>query len=136
MPVKGLQLLCFVAALLVADTSFAQTQPPGAMDRSYDLKRAILSPAPLGPSSRFEPPTPAAEATPVPTVVEKPDAKPAVARARTAPPQKTASSKPRQKSAVAARKPKSNPLNSFARDANRQTWPCKGGGICAWNQSR
>jgi hypothetical protein len=53
MPVKGLQLLCFVAALIVADTSFAQTRPPGAMDRDFDLKRAILSPAPLGPPSRF-----------------------------------------------------------------------------------
>jgi hypothetical protein len=56
---------------------------------------------------------------------------------RTAP-RKIASSKPRQKSAVAARKPRSNPLESYATDTRRQTWPCTGGGsgICAWTQAR
>jgi hypothetical protein len=142
MPVKGLQLLCFVLPLVVADASFAQAPPPGALDRNFDLKRAILSPAPLGPPSRFEPPAvaeaPPVQATtdPAQTTAEKPVPTPALARARTATPQKTVSSKPRQKSAVAARKPKSDLRNSFARDANRQTWPCTGGGICAWTKPR
>ena len=68
----------------------------------------------------------------------RPSAKPdrsRVAKSEAAP-RKMTSSKPRQKSAVAARKPKANPLNSYARDARRQTWPCAGGGICAWTHSR
>jgi hypothetical protein len=54
-------------------------------------------------------------------------------------PRKIVSSKPRQKSAVAARKPRSNPLESYATDTRRQTWPCArggGGGICAWTSPR
>jgi len=61
----------------------------------------------------------------------KPDAKASHQPA----PHKVVSNKPRQKSAVAARKPRSNPLNSYATDTRQQTWPCKGsGGICAWTK--
>ncbi len=145
MPVKGLQLLPFVVAVLATAAS-AQEQPRSMLGGSFDLKGAILSPTPLGPPSQFEPPPVAAEpeaAPPVaapPPVAAKPEAAPAVAKSEVPAPRKTVSSKPRQKAAVAARKPKSNPLDSYARDTRRsyardtrpQSWPCTGGGICAW----
>lgn len=123
MPVKGLQLLPFVAAVMFASAAPAQEQPHSMLDSSFDLKRAILSPAPFGPPSQFEPRH----------AVAKPEAVASEAIA----PRKTVSSKPRQKAAVAAaRKPISNPFDSYARDARGQAWPCTGGGICAWTQPR
>lgn len=124
MSVKGLQLLTIVVAVFATAAS-AQEQPRSMLGGSFDLKGAILSPTPLGPASRFEPPANAARA----------EAGPAVAKSEAAPPRKPrnmVNTKPRQKTAVAARKPKSNPLDSYARDTRRQNWPCTGGGICAW----
>jgi hypothetical protein len=145
MPVKGLLKLSFLAASMVASaTALAQDQPRSMLG-GFDLKSVILSPAPLGPPSQFEPPTiaatpettsaVAAEPDTKPDVAAKPDKKPIVAKSEAAP-RKVTSSKPRQKSAVAARKPKASPLDSYARDAGRQTWPCTGGGICAWTTQR
>ena len=125
MSVKGLQLLTFVVAVLATAAS-AQEQPRSMLGGSFDLKGAILSPTPLGPASRFEPPANAARA----------EAAPAVAKSEAVAPRKMVDTKPRQKTAVAARKPKSNPLDSYARDVRRQAWPCTGGGICAWTQPR
>jgi hypothetical protein len=134
MSVKGLQLLPFVFAV-VATAASAQEQPRSMLGGSFDLKGAMLSPTPLGPPSQFEP-TPVA----APPVAAKPEAAPIVAKSEVPAARKTVSSKPRtvsskprQKAAVAARKPKSNPLDSYARDTRRQSWPCTGGGgICAW----
>ena len=149
MPVKGLLGLLFLAALMVVSTSsFAQDQPRSMLG-DFDLKSVVLSPVPLGPPSHFEPSAVAAEPETKPettstvaaepdkesAVAPKPDRKPIVAKSG-ASPRKLVSSKPRQKSAVAARKPKADPLDSYARDARRQTWPCTGGGICAWTQPR
>jgi hypothetical protein len=100
-----------------------------------DLRSVVLSPAPLGPPSQFEPSTVVTKPETTSAAVAKPDKKPTVAKAESTP-RKLVSSKPGQKSAVAGRKPKANPLDSYARDARRQTWPCTGGGICAWTQPR
>jgi hypothetical protein len=127
MPAKGLQLLAFVVALMFAPAAFAQQQRPSMLGNSFDLKGAILSPAPLGPPSQLEPPVAAAAPQVAPS---------AAAQQEAAAPRKTVSSKPRQKPSVAARKPKANPLDSYARDPQRQIWPCRGGGICAWTQPR
>jgi hypothetical protein len=149
MPVKGLLNLSFLAALMVVSaSSFAQDQSRSMLG-NFDLKSVVLSPVPLGPPSQFEPSalaakpetrpetTSAAAAEPAkePAAAAKPDKRRTVAKSE-ATPRKLASSKPRQKSAVAARKPKADPLDSYARDARRQTWPCTGGGICAWTQPR
>jgi hypothetical protein len=143
MPVKGLLKLLFLAASMIASaSSFAQEQPRSMLG-NFDLKSVVLSPAPLGPPSHFEPSAVAAkpeakvdtESETTSAVAAKPDPKPTTAKSE-ASPRKLASSKPRQKSAVAARKPKADPLDSYARDVYRQTWPCTGGGICAWTQPR
>jgi hypothetical protein len=132
---KRLLTLSFLAAaMVVSAASFAEAQPGKMLGGSFDLKAAVLDPTPLGPPSHFEPPA-ASAASPV--VTENPEAKPTVAASQTSAPRKTVSSKLRQKSAVAARKPpRPSPLDSYATDTRRQTWPCSGGGICAWSQKR
>lgn len=130
-----LTLLFLTAAMVISAASFAQEQPRSMLGGTFDLKAAVLNPAPLGPPSQFEPP-PAVTSAAGPAVAAKPDAKPTVAASETSAPRKTASSKPRQKSAVAARKPRPSPLDSYATDTRRQTWPCSGGGICAWSRQR
>lgn len=154
MPVKGLLKLSFFAAALSIGTAAVAQEKPRSMLGDFDLKSVILSPQPLGPPSQFEPkaaakPDPDLAAKPEPTapniaakpearrtVAEKPAPKRTTAKPDVSPPRKMTSSKPRQKSAVAARKPKASPLESFARDSGRQTWPCVGGGICNWAQPR
>jgi hypothetical protein len=131
MPVKELRLLAFMA--LAATPAFAQEQPRGLIGAT-DLKSIVLSPAPLGPPARFEPPAAVAQA---PTVQSVAETEMKVERKAPQKPQKkTASTRSRQKATVAAKKPRTNPLNSFARDVQRQTWPCIGGGICGWTQPR
>jgi hypothetical protein len=122
MSVKRLLLSPFVVAVMFSAAASAQEQPSSMLGDSFDLKRAILSPTPLGPPSRFE----------APAVAAKAEAAPVVAKSKAVAPRKMVNTKPRQKTAVAARKPKSNPLDSYARDTRRQAWPCTGGGICAW----
>ena len=139
MPVKGLlKLSFFVAAMVVSANSFAQEHKPSMLGGAFDLKSAILSPTPIGPPSHFEPKATATQ-PPAPVAAAKVEAKPIAKASHDPAPRRIVSSKPRQKSAVAARKPRSNPLNSYATDTGRQTWPCKGGsagGICAWSQGR
>ncbi len=139
MPVKGLQLLPFVVALTAAGAAFAQDQPRSMLDRSFDLKRAILSPAPLGPPSQLEPPAvgPVAPATTAST-----DAKPAVAASEAATPRKMVSSKPRQKIGSGCAEAEVKSARRFCtpepkqQAVQRQSWPCTGGGICGWSQPR
>src|SRR5688572_9610492 len=123
MPVKGLKLLPFIALATIASaSSFAEEQPRSMLGAS-DLKGIVLSPKPLGPPAQFE-------------QVAKPVAAPAVATTQPAAPSRITRTPPRQKAAVAARKPKAAPRDSYARDVQRQTWPCAGGGTCAWTQGR
>jgi hypothetical protein len=121
MPVKGLKLLPFIALAMFASVGAFAEEPRGMLGAS-DLKSIVLSPKPLGPPAHFE-------------QAAKPMAAPAVATTQPAAPRKNTRTQPRQKAAVAARKPKA-PLDSYARDARRQSWPCTGGGICAWTQPR
>jgi hypothetical protein len=130
-----LKLSFLTAAMVVSAASFAQEQPRSMLGDSFDLKAAVLSPAPLGPPSQFQPPPAAASAT-SPAVTPTSEAKPAAAASQASAPRRTVSSKPRQKAAVTARKSRSSPLDSYATDTRRQTWPCSGGGICAWSQPR
>ena len=120
--VKELLLLPFVALSMVASASSFAEEQPRSMLGGFDLKSAVLSPAPLGPPMQFVAPTTRLVTTPA-----------AVAKPGAVAPRQIVSGKPRQKTAVAARKPKSNPLDSYAREpSRRQTWPCVGEGICAW----
>lgn len=131
------------AAVIVACAPAVATAAGGYPGNGYlgnaDQKAALLSPAPLGPAATLE---------------KVPAAAPVAAKNDAATPQ--AQPAPKPKRAVAQpRRPRTNPLDSFARDTRprtktnaaksqsnkrqptrQQTWPCTGGGICAWTTPR
>jgi hypothetical protein len=120
-----------------------------------ELSGKWLSPQRFGPSSAFfsaplgeevvSPPVRSGADTvwPVPAA-----ASPVNARAAVTPDVEEAVAPPSARPATAAKRPvrqappraaakraPSNPMNSYARDTQgprRQSWPCSGGGICAW----
>lgn len=100
-----------------------------------DLSQAVLSPKRLGPETQFAPVRIEArsDSRPVKTermVVAKEAApKPQVAEERVAKPR---AEKPRVAARTKLARPRSNPLDAQARDTRIQTWPCKTGGICGW----
>jgi len=95
-----------------------------------DLSQAVLSPKPLGPETQFAPVRIEArtDRKPVKTervVVPKEAAsKPQIAQERV--------EKPRAAARAKLARLHSNPLDAQARDTRIQTWPCKSGGICGW----
>lgn len=132
MPAKGLLSLSLAAAFAFANANaFAQDHPHGSFFGAFDLKSAVLSPEPLGPPSQFKKTPPSSSEYQVETHRA---AKPQAEGPRTV--ATSHKSKPRQKIATAAKKPKSNPLNAYARDTRSQVWPCVGDGICTWRQPR
>jgi len=137
----------FVAAVLVAGSgvAFADEYRPSEF-LGLDLSKAVLSPKPLGPPTRF-----------VPLAVEaktdaRGDASSEANWARNAlktEPKKVAVENvhvqhARKATHVAAEKPRAaartklahrhrNPLDAQAMDTRIQKWPCRsGGGICDW----
>ncbi len=96
-----------------------------------DLSRAVLSPKPLGPSTKFAPVRIEAktdrgnEATPARV-------------ARTTHPKVRVVQVPKEKRHAVARTGLSrrhgNPLDAQAFDTRIQAWPCKSGGICNWKR--
>lgn len=95
-----------------------------------DLSQAVLSPKRLGPETQFAPVRIEARSDSRPVKTER-----VVVPKEAAPkPQLAEDAKPRAtKPRVAVRtKPRSNPLDAQARDTRIQTWPCKSGGICGW----
>jgi len=95
-----------------------------------DLSQAVLSPKRLGPETQFAPVRIEArtDRRPVKTervVVSKEAApRPQIAQERVEKPRATARAR------LARRH--SNPLDAQARDTRIQTWPCKSGAICGW----
>jgi hypothetical protein len=95
-----------------------------------DLPQAVLSPKRLGPETQFAPVRIEArtDRKPVKTqrvVVSKEAApKPQMAQERV--------EKPRAAARTKLVRRHSNPLDAQARDTRIQTWPCKSGGICGW----
>ena len=95
-----------------------------------DLSQAVLSPKRLGPETQFAPVRIEArtDRRPVKTervVVSKEAApKPQIAQERI--------EKPRAAARTRLARRHSNPLDAQARDTRIQTWPCKSGAICGW----
>jgi len=95
-----------------------------------DLSQAVLSPKRLGPETQFAPVRIEArtDRRPVKTervVVSKEAApKPQIAQERV--------EKPRAAARTRLARRHSNPLDAQARDTRIQTWPCKSGAICGW----
>jgi hypothetical protein len=101
-----------------------------------DLSKAVLSPKPLGPASKFER---------VP-VEARADRRSEGAQARVKPKTNPGIVMPKTRIAhVRADKPRGaartrlarrhgNPLDAQAFDTRIQVWPCKSGGICGWKR--
>ena len=95
-----------------------------------DLPQAVLSPKRLGPETQFAPVRIEAktDSRPVKTervVVSKEAApRPQMAQERV--------EKPRAAARTKLARRHTNPLDAQARDTRIQTWPCKSGGICGW----
>ena len=96
---------------------------------SLDLSKAVLSPKPLGPPSRFAPVEVEAKADLASAArpmrverIERPEVRVAHFRA--------------EKHLALARtklaRSHRNPLDSQAFDTRVQVWPCRSGGICNW----
>lgn len=95
-----------------------------------DLSSAVLSPKRLGPETQFAPVRIEARTDRKPVKTERvvvrktPERKPHVAQERV--------EKPRGAARAQLARRHSNPLDAQARDTRIQTWPCRSGAICGW----
>jgi len=95
-----------------------------------DLTKAVLSPEPLGPASKFvHVPVEAKADRAGETVHAK-----AVHPARSVRVAHTRVEKPRVAARTRLAHRHGNPLDAQARDTRIQVWPCKSGGICGWKR--
>ena len=99
-----------------------------------DLSQAVLSPKRLGPETEFAPVRIEARSDRKPVKTErvvvskaaapKPHVEPQVSHER--------AEKPRGAARTKLARRHTNPLDAQARDTRIQTWPCKSGAICGW----
>ncbi|KRR26804.1 hypothetical protein CQ14_20750 [Bradyrhizobium lablabi] len=95
-----------------------------------DLPQAVLSPKRLGPETQFAPVRIEARTDRKPVKTERvvvrktPERKAHVVQERV--------EKPRGAVRAQLARRHSNPLEAQARDTRIQTWPCRSGGICGW----
>src|SRR5436305_1457622 len=151
MALKGVfaAVLCAASVAAVSLARADQYRPEEFF--SLDLKKAVLSPKPLGPPARFEQVQVQAKADfdskPVQTRAVHVTAMPkAAAKIRSA---HVRAEKPHMradKPHVRAEKPRAfaptrlahrhgNPLDAQAADTRIQVWPCRSGGICNWQRT-
>lgn len=140
MVLKNARGVIICATLLACGGAcFAAEYRPGDFF-GLDLSKAVLSPQPLGPTTRFAPFPIEASTDPART------ADPAPAEIKTAPRPAVAKShmKVREVHVRAERTHRaartrlarrhSNPLDAEAFDTRIQVWPCQSGGICNWQR--
>jgi hypothetical protein len=116
--------------------SIADQYRPGEFF-NLDLSKAVLSPKPLGPATKFA-------RFPVEAGTDRESVAPLASGEPEAVPRKMA---PRTGVArLGVKKPKGaaraklahrhgNPLDAQASDTRIQVWPCKSGGICDWHRA-
>jgi len=108
---------------------------------NLDLSKALISPKRIGPEARFAPvriearddevQADSADADLEASVWPKlPPRKARVAKTT----EKPSAEPPRAAAGAKLAKRHGNPLDSQARDARIQTWPCRTGGICNWQR--
>ena len=137
----------FAAVLCAASVAFAgasradQYRPEEFF--SLDLKKAVLSPKPLGPPAQFERVQVQAKtdfpSKPVQTTAVHVNAMPkAAAKIRSAHVRTekahVRAEKPRASTRTRLARRHGNPLDAQAFDTRIQVWPCRSGGICNWQR--
>jgi hypothetical protein len=117
------------AAFLAVNPALADGYRPDEF-LTLDLKKAVLSPKPLGPQTQFEPVRIEAKTDAQSKAVHV-DAAPKAARVKVV---HARAEKPRAAARTKLAHRYSNPLDAQAFDTRIQVWPCKSGGICNWQR--
>lgn len=144
MVLKGVFAAVLCAASVVAAGSAHADQYRPEEFFSLDLKKAVLSPKPLGPPAQFEQVQVQAktdfEGKPVQTTAVHVSAMPkAAAKIRSAHVRVDKPHVRAEKARASARtrlaRRHANPLDAQASDTRIQVWPCRSGGICNWQRT-
>jgi len=111
-----------------------------------DLSKAVLSPKPLGPATKFAPvriqaksdPASPAASTRAKSKTVSEAAVPKAAIPKAAPPKAKIAhlglKKPHSAGRTKLARRHGNPLDAQAFDTRIQVWPCRSGGICNWQR--
>jgi hypothetical protein len=116
------------AAFLTASPVLADGYKPDEF-LTLDLRKAVLSPKPLGPQARFEPVRIEAKTDAQSKAVQVDAAPKAAVKIRV-----VRAEKPRGAARVNLPRHHTNPLDAQALDTRIQVWPCRSGGICNWQR--
>jgi hypothetical protein len=116
------------AAFLAVNPVLAEGYKPDEF-LTLDLKKAVLSPKPLGPQAQFEPVRIEAKTDAQSKAVHVDAAPQAAAKVRVA-----RAERPRGAARVKLARHHTNPLDAQASDTRIQVWPCRSGGICNWQR--
>ena len=103
---------------------------------SLDLSKAVLSPKPLGPASKFEP-VPVDARAGRGGEVRQTRVEPKVHQAMVTPKARVAdvsANRPHGAARLKLARRHGNPLDAQAFDTRVQVWPCRSGGICDWKR--
>ena len=149
MVLKGVFAAVFCAAILAAGSSRADEYRPDEV-LTLDLKKAVLSPKPLGPPAQFEPMRVEAKtdaqskAVPVDAALVHAVPKAVNAEPKAAPKIRVGHVRSEKRPSIVHAKPATaptklvrrhtNPLDAQASDTRIQVWPCRSGGICKWQR--
>jgi hypothetical protein len=128
-------VLCAASVAAVSPSRADQYRPEEFF--GLDLKKAVLSPKPLGPPAQFEQVQVQAktdfQSRPVQTTAVHVDAMPkAAAKIRSV---HARAEKPRAPARTRLVRRHGNPLDAQASDTRIQVWPCRSGGICNWQRT-
>jgi hypothetical protein len=130
MVLKNAIAAALCAGLLVSGSAALGDEYRAGELLGLDLSSAVLSPKRLGPETQFAPVRIEARTDRKPVKTERvvvrktPERKAHVAQERV--------EKPRGAARAQLARRRSNPLDAQARDTRIQTWPCRSGGICDW----
>jgi hypothetical protein len=136
MGLKNVMAAALCAGLLMSAGDALADEYRADQFLGLDLSTALLSPKRLGPETQFAPVRIEARSDSRPvktervTVAKEAAPKPQAAEEHAAKQEHVA--KPRVAARTKMARPRSNPLDAQARDTRIQTWPCKSGGICGW----
>jgi len=138
MALKGVfaAVLCAASIAAVSPARADQYRPEEFF--SLDLRKAVLSPKPLGPPAQFEQVRVEAktdfQSKPVHTTPIHVNAMPkAAAKIRSV---HARADKPRAPARTRLVRHHGNPLDAQASDTRIQVWPCRSGGICNWQRTQ
>ena len=136
MVLKRAFAVAFCAGLLISLVPAMADEYRADEFLGLDLSKAVLSPKPLGPASRFVPVqvearTDRGSEGAQASAESKAEPKVVIHKTRVV---HMRAEKPRSAARTKLARRQGNPLDAQAFDTRIQAWPCKSGGICKWKQ--